>query len=92
MKIGLHRNEGHVHHIDFDFTNFTSENLEIRHPGCHTRTHGAWNKGMNLSLEHRIAISDSLKGTQNHLGKKHSVETRKKISESMMGNRNRRVN
>ena len=39
----------------------------------------AWNKGKNLSKEHRKKLSES------HLGNKPSIETRKKMSESATG-------
>ena len=90
MRIGLHKEEGHVHHTDEDLTNNTAGNLKIVHPGCHLRLH---KKGKNFSSEHRAALSASLKGRQPRgIGWKHSAETRRKISESMKGNRNRVVN
>ena len=87
-KIGLHADEGHVHHVDQDIANNVPENLEIIHPGCHVRHH---KQGRPFSVEHREALSQSLKGrTGGMSGKRHSEATRRKISESMRGNRNRR--
>ena len=40
----------------------------------------AWNKGKPWSEETKRKISETLKGNKNHLGKHHTLETRKKIS------------
>ena len=45
----------------------------------------AWNKGIPISYEHKLKISNSLKGNNNAKGHKVSLETRKRISDKMKG-------
>ena len=46
------------------------------------------NKGTHLSEKHKARISRSLKGKKNHLGKKHSEATKRKISLANKGVKN----
>ena len=45
----------------------------------------AWNKGISMSHEQKLKISNSLKGNNNAKGHKVSFETRKRISDKMKG-------
>jgi len=44
-----------------------------------------WHKGKTLSKEHKVNISNSLKGNKNTLGYKHTEEARSKISKASKG-------
>ena len=45
----------------------------------------AWNKGLSLSEEHKKKVGESKKGNTNMLGKKHTLKSKIKMSETRKG-------
>lgn len=65
-----------IHHIDFDPTNNSIDNLALVLWGCHSAIH---NKAREVTQETRDRMSKS------HLGKSPSRETRAKLSKALKG-------
>jgi len=84
----IERNSGWViHHIDENPDNNAKENLQKMTPREHTILH---NTGRIPSEKQRAAVSAANKGHTRWLGKKHTDESRRKMSESQSGKKHHR--